>query len=651
MTQPLAHAPGVPRAALAAVAMALAGAGLLAWRPWHPRGAGRAAPLAANGAFLRDPELAPAMVLVNGAGSSPGSFIRAEAIIEAVMARNPADPHAVAAMALTEDAFIYRHFDRSQDRYAKARNFAEQAVRLAPDDAAACAALGICLYLTRRPDQYPRAQELLEKATRADPSDPFAYRFLDDLLFDSPTVPIDQAIATAEHTIELFPDDALSHYDLGRHFMDLGRLGDAEREFDRTIAIAPISNAIIWKAQIALWLREDPEEMRRVLERMPARDRAQEKWVFDMWVYAMASGKPQEGLDALGLFSGDWSDDLDYAGPIALLRASLLDLQGNQAAARLQYESALAVVKSRESVGPAKPAHSLLEAWCLHGLGRDAEARQTVDRYNRMLARPYIVGWGGGSWFAAVPINLILGNKAFALMLIREAATTPMAPTSSAAPGEIDRMSIAASTSRIYSHNLLAKNFDLDPRMAPWRNDPDILALLRARPVGAAASASEGQAEPSLPPEAAALMARTRQLLDQPDGGPDDLALADTLMAQATDLAPDSPDAWSLRGYVQSAYVLRNLDRDGSRLKAVQDCCSQALALNPNQTEAMLGLAVILVKQGAPAQAEALMRRAIQLQPDDRRLSRELARDLAIEGGPAETPDSHAGAAGRQALP
>jgi Flp pilus assembly protein TadD len=268
-----------------------------------------------------------------------------------------------------------------------------------------------------------------------------------------------------------------------------------------------------------------------------------------------------------------------------------------------------------------------------------------------MLARPYIVGWGGGSWFAAVPINLILGNKAFALMLIREAATTPMAPTSSAAPGEIDRMSIAASTSRIYSHNLLAKNFDLDPRMAPWRNDPDILALLRARPVGAAASASEGQAEPSLPPEAAALMARTRQLLDQPDGGPDNLALADTLMAQATDLAPDSPDAWSLRGYVQSAYVLRNLDRDGSRLKAVQDCCSQALALNPNQTEAMLGLAVILVKQGAPAQAEALMRRAIQLQPDDRRLSRELARDLAIEGGPAETPDSHAGAAGRQALP
>ncbi|HEY3757358.1 MAG TPA: protein kinase [Opitutaceae bacterium] len=131
---------------------------------------------------------------------------------------------------------------------------------------------------------------------------------------------------------------------------------------------------------------------------------------------------------------------------------------------------------------------------------------------------------------------------------------------------------------------------------------------------------------------AAAQMARARSVIDSVNYTEADLALAESEAARATELAPDSGDAWALRGYLEACFVLRTWDLSEKRLQAAEKFCNRALALNPNQTEAMLGLATVQDFQGAWVQAEAVMRKAIQLRPDDPRLYRRLGLSIVNSG-------------------
>jgi Flp pilus assembly protein TadD len=98
------------------------------------------------------------------------------------------------------------------------------------------------------------------------------------------------------------------------------------------------------------------------------------------------------------------------------------------------------------------------------------------------------------------------------------------------------------------------------------------------------------------------------------------------------ELAPNSANAWALRAYVQSYYILRTWDGSPKRRLDVQTYANRALALDPNQPEAMLALSMVLDAQGALPSAEAMLQRAIAVNPDDSRLWRRLARVLQGEG-------------------
>jgi tetratricopeptide (TPR) repeat protein len=468
--------PGWARPLTAAALVILAGAGLFLWSPWRRGDSRRPEQTAtASGEFPRNPDLERAMKLINGTDAIPEDFTLAEDIINGVLAQHPADAEAVTVMALTEDAFLYRGFDRTQLRFVTARKFAEQAVKLAPDSAAALGALGV--YVFTQGGDRQRAQDLLEQAIALDPHNPFYYRFRDDVLFNDPGISSVEAIASAERTVALFPRDALSHYELSRHYRDLGRLDDMERELDRTIAIEPIVNAIIWKARVALWVRGDPEEMRMLLDRVPTRGRSLERWAIGMWIYAMATGNAQAGLKAIESLPESWMRDFDFIGPCALLEAALLDLQGKSELARLRYEAAFTAVKAQEASDPGNPLNVCLESWCLHGLGRTDEAKAKLDQYNQTLSRPYREGFGQSWWFTAIPINLILGNRTVALQLLREATTAPP-PGSGSITLQTDNDVTRSGFTTDYYRQILTYALRADPRVAPWRNDPEVQAIL-----------------------------------------------------------------------------------------------------------------------------------------------------------------------------
>jgi tetratricopeptide (TPR) repeat protein len=360
--------------------------------------------------FSSDPDLKRAMRLVNDTEAIPEDYSLAEDITKGVLNQRPTDPEAVTVMAYIQDAFLYRGFDRSAERLSNAQRYAERAVRLAPDNAYAQGALGVYVFQQGGGAELVRAQQVLNRAIALNPKEPFFYRFRDDALFADPSVTSVSAIASAERTIALFPSDALSHYELSRHYRDVGRIEDMERELDRTLAIEPIVNAIVWKARVALWVRGDPEEMKTILDRVPSRGRSLERAAMGSWIYSMATGKVKEGLDALANLPETWVADYDYVGPKAILEGSLLDLQGQRDLANLRYAAALAEVKRREA---AEPGDSWLirdEVWALHGMGRDSEARSLLRIVNEGVERPFRMGFGNSWWPPFSAYDVVIQN-------------------------------------------------------------------------------------------------------------------------------------------------------------------------------------------------------------------------------------------------
>ncbi|HVZ66286.1 MAG TPA: TIR domain-containing protein [Lacunisphaera sp.] len=400
----------------------------------------------------KNPELKKAVALLDRLDCIPEDIRLAEEIAQRVLDAAPTDPENVTAMARVQTTWLIRGWDRSGERYLKAQRIAERAVQLAPDEPEALAALGS--YLNQRGNNVARAGQLLDRAIELEPNEPRFHRWRIELIWANNDFSNREDFAAVEQTLRMFPGDALVHYDASRHYRVRGRLDDAMREIDATLAIAPVANALVWKARIEFGIHHDLPAMKAALDRVPERVRSIERTVFGYFIYAVMSGDYAVGVTALNDMPDPWMIDFDYRGPKALLLASLLERQGKLALARIQYEIALRELQQREAAEPDDVLLKLDETWILHGLDRGEEARAALRIFNESIRRPYrvdpVISW----WFHPIAANLMVGERTTALALIREAA--------------------GASNGRDTIRRFLA----LDPRMAPFRDDPEIKAVL-----------------------------------------------------------------------------------------------------------------------------------------------------------------------------
>jgi TolB-like protein/Tfp pilus assembly protein PilF len=399
----------------------------------------------------KDPELKRAIALTEGLESIPDDLALAEQIVKPILERAPADVEAVTVMARVQTHFLRRGFDRSDERSTQARLYAERALQLGPDEPEAMYA--VATYLFSRAIDLPRTERLLRRAMELDPGNPRPGRLLADL-FNATNRPT-EALAQGKDNVRRFPHDVLSHYDLARTFKDQGRYEEFDRELDATLAIGPLPNAIVWKARLLFGLHNDFPGMKTWLDRVPERVRGTERAVFGYFLYAAFGGQPETGLEALRGFPQKWFTDFEYAGPTALLNASLFELQGKVELARQQYETALAEIQRMRAADPGRIGLSSVEFWTLLGLGRKGEARASYRRMIEGTRRPYAQSLVTGWWYSAIPAALLLGERATALELLRESIVT-------------------LPESRV-AYRL---RFQIDPRMAPFRDDPEITALL-----------------------------------------------------------------------------------------------------------------------------------------------------------------------------
>jgi tetratricopeptide (TPR) repeat protein len=184
-------------------------------------------------------------------------------------------------------------------------------------------------------------------------------------------------------------------------------------------------------------------------------------------------------------------------------------------------------------------------------------------------------------------------------------------------------------------------------RLDPWwdklRGKPEFEALLAApppapKPIAPAPYVGKAPAAPSpAVREADQLITQIYALLGRVTYTRENLAVAENQAQRATELAPESARAWAARARVHASYVQRTWDYSNPRLQATQAATSRALALDPDNADALIAQSILTSRSGGAGQAEALLRRAVELRPADPLIRRLLATSLWAQNRNAES--------------
>jgi cytochrome c-type biogenesis protein CcmH/NrfG len=124
------------------------------------------------------------------------------------------------------------------------------------------------------------------------------------------------------------------------------------------------------------------------------------------------------------------------------------------------------------------------------------------------------------------------------------------------------------------------------------------------------------------------LVAKAWDQLNNPNRERPELEIADQLCKSATDLDPNSADAWAAWSQVDTWYLYDNLDRSATRREAASSKAARAMRLDPGSFEARLAQACYFVRERGgsthpvtfSAQAENLLRGLLKERPDEPRV-------------------------------
>jgi hypothetical protein len=151
----------------------------------------------------------------------------------------------------------------------------------------------------------------------------------------------DQAILDLERAVELDPRNAELLFLLGDTYGKLRRWEDAERQYDRTLALAPgLPEAQLIKAMLAIDREGDPQPVLDVLASLPPGVDPMGQRVFFTW-WGRFLSRDFEGSDD-ALTAGTESPDAWHGGyPVSVLRGLSLRYAGRSAEAQSLVEASL----------------------------------------------------------------------------------------------------------------------------------------------------------------------------------------------------------------------------------------------------------------------------------------------------------------------
>jgi serine/threonine-protein kinase len=290
------------------------------------------------------------------AGWSRTDLTQAQEDFEAATRIDPDFALAHAHLGIIHFLFFRVNYDTSVQRLEWVRESAERSLALDPDLSQGHQALSQYYYMTQQAD---RALTELAIAARGLPSDPWIPATQG--MIRQRQGDWERAIIDLERAVDLDPRNAELLFLLGDTYGKLRRWDDAERQYDRTLALAPgLPEARMIKAMLAIDRAADAQPLLDELASLPPGVDPMGKRVFFTW-WGRFLTRDFEGSDD-ALISATESPDAWQGGyPVAVLRALSLRGLGRSEEARGLVEAGLSSIQRAVEERPGEAAaHSAL---------------------------------------------------------------------------------------------------------------------------------------------------------------------------------------------------------------------------------------------------------------------------------------------------
>jgi len=301
--------------------------------------------------------------------STADDFAAAEGLLKQALALDQNDGEIWAFSSLFNTSMRTRGFDHAPVRREMARRDAERALKLAPDSFGALYALG----RAQRDFEPEAAEQTFNRLLARKPDDASALGNL-AWIYDQ-TGRVDEAAAIYERLVTAEPARAaLNRYTEFLLFFHYNRLAEADRCIRQSVALQPSANSQGGLAMLLLSWKGDADEAARVLATGPTASRNEPRTIWITAFVDLCRRAPDHALKTLDRLADDFILDNWFAGPKAYFTGRAHQLGGRPEAARIAWESALAITNAHLKDSPGDLVLHLMRGQLLAFLGQSDEA-------------------------------------------------------------------------------------------------------------------------------------------------------------------------------------------------------------------------------------------------------------------------------------
>jgi TolB-like protein/Flp pilus assembly protein TadD len=320
-------------------------------------------------------EQARALLLKPSGG--PSKYDTAVLLCDRALVLDPTDAEVWAIASQVDTKIAFHSFDRSEKRIESAQSKAAKARNLAPGSFEARLAQGMFQAMIGGQPVAAEAEATLRALHTENPREYRVFDALGVLLRDQGRG--EEAVACFDEAARL-PDGAVSGLSQKAWALrGLWRFDEADAALDRSIALQPIAGNIGLKVFLDLSWRGDPDRALATLRKLPA-----DELTMDVGVAAAVRlyrwrREPAEVLKFLASVPREWMT-WSIWGPKAALTGDANAGLNKLAAARTDWETALALVVQRLAVTPNDRNLFEWKAYLEASLGERAKAEESWQR-------------------------------------------------------------------------------------------------------------------------------------------------------------------------------------------------------------------------------------------------------------------------------
>ena len=292
---------------------------------------------------------------------------QAESLSEAVrllneaIERDPAFALAYYQLAHAHDLLYFTGTDHTPARLAMADEAIQSLTRLLPNSGEAHLAFAKHLYWGYL--DYTRAREELRLAQKSLPNEPWAFVLAGYI--DRRQGRWDESTQNLERAVELDPQDPAILQQLALSYVSLRRYADADRVYDRAIAVTPKDAALrAARAEIELNWHADPGPLISIIEAFVAQDSSEAKHLAFVWLRGALCQRDLDGARrALAALPNDGCYDDSIPFPRAWCEGVVGQFRDDKAAAHAAFTSVRAEAAKMVAEQPDYP-----EGLCVLGM-------------------------------------------------------------------------------------------------------------------------------------------------------------------------------------------------------------------------------------------------------------------------------------------